>query len=67
MVTLLNGTLMSKWYMATLVVMDKSQKDMFHNEVGLCAHYRDTILGLLLHIIGRVYMLVKGERKKKRK
>lgn len=62
MVTLLNGTLMSKWYMDTLVVMDKSQKDMFHNEVGLCAHYRDTIIGLL-HIIERVYMLVKGERK----
>ena len=44
---------------------DKSQKDMCHDEVGLWAHYRDTNLELLLHVIGRVYMHVEGERKKK--
>ena len=44
----LNWTPTFEWYMARFVVRNGHPKDnMCYNEIGLCAHNMDTILGLL--------------------
>ena len=54
---------MCEWYMATLVVNNGHQKDMFSDEIGLHAYYIITILGSIASIVGRIYVITSRERK----
>lgn len=61
-VIILVRTYICEWYMATLVVNNGHQKDMFLDEIGLRAHYMDTILGSIARTIGRIYVITSRER-----
>lgn len=52
-----------EWYMARPGVKRRHQKDMCHDEIGLCARNLDTILGSIVNIIiVRAYVTTQRER-----
>ena len=62
-VTLLSWIPKIEWYMARPGVKKRHQKDMWHDEIGLCAQYLDTILGSIVNVtIARAYVTTQRER-----
>jgi hypothetical protein len=61
-VTVLHLISTCEWYLATLIVKNRHQKDIScHVKIGLCAQNVDTILGLILNTIGSAYVTTQRE------
>ena len=56
-VSLLNWTPISEWYMIRLVVLRGHHKGTCHDAIGLYAQHKDKILGLIVITIRRAYVI----------
>ena len=50
-VTLLDRTTIFEWYMAKLVIEKEHSKDVWYDEIGLCAQNMNTFLSPIIHNI----------------
>ncbi len=57
MVTHLDWMPIFKWYMARLSVKNGYHKDLCYDEIGPRAQNIDIVLGWLLNMIGRAYVI----------
>ena len=56
-VTLLNGIPMFEWYVARLANENGHPIKMCHNDIGLCAQNFDFILGSIVNVTRRIYVI----------